>query len=147
MKPSTRFIKKTLTAAMILLMAAVSIIPEASAAKVIGNVHVLLTEQGEIRPVNGTAYLLIQSKENKLWGVYNTSGERLMADVMQNPQYVAYTCFSDQKPEPPQEKKSKKNKKEDNYSGLFQATYSENGVVADTLNNKALAAIQGRFYI
>ena len=145
MKPSTRFIKKTLTAAMILLMAAVSIIPEASAAKVVGNIHVLLTEQGEIRPVDGTTYLLIQSKENKLWGVYNTSGERLMADVMQNPQYVAYTCFSDQKPEPPQEKKSKKNKKEDNYSGLFQATYSDNGAVADTLNNKALAAIQGDF--
>ena len=145
MKPSTQFIKKMLTAAMILLMAAVSIMPEASAAKVVGNVHILLTEQGEIRPVNGTTYLLIQSKENKLWGVYNTSGERLMADVMQNPQYVAFTCFSDQKPEPPQEKKSKKNKKEDNYSGLFQATYSENGVAADTLNNKALAAIQGDF--
>ena len=83
MKHSPGFIKKTLTAAMILFMAAVSIIPQASAInKVVGKVRVILTEQGEIRPVDGTTYLLVQSKENKLWGVYNTSGERLADDVM-----------------------------------------------------------------
>ena len=149
MRSSHLYLKKSLIAAMILVMAAVGCIPEASAAnKVVGKINIILADQGEIKPVDGTNYLLIQSKENKLWGVYNTDGERLMDAIMENPEYVAYTCFSDQKTEV-QTKKSKnnqKNNKQDNYNGLYQVTYV-NGepVQTDQFNQKALVAIQGNF--
>ena len=149
MRSSHLYLKKSMIAAMILVMAAVGCIREASATnKAVGKINIILADQGEIKPVDGTNYLLIQSKENKLWGVYNTDGERLMDDIMENPEYVAYTCFSDQKTEV-QTKKSKnnqKNNKQDNYNGLYQVTYV-NGepVQTDQFNKKALVAIQGNF--
>ena len=60
-------------------------------------IQVILDGMGEMRPIPRTPYLLVRSTENGLWGVYDTSGERRMEDLMHDPSYVGYGCFSDQR--------------------------------------------------
>lgn len=100
-------------------------------------IQVILDGMGEMRPIPHTPYLLVRSTENGLWGVYDTSGERRMEDLMHDPSYVGYGCFSDQRLSGPEDPK-------DPYEGLFAVEYSDEPVI-DTVNDQALAVIQGSF--
>ncbi len=80
-----------------LLVALLFIIPKAHAAKFEVKIKTILENMGEIIPVNQTNYLMIQSKKNGLYGVYDTDGNKLMKHAMHNAKYIAYGCFEDVK--------------------------------------------------
>lgn len=53
----------------------------------------ILTGMSAIKPVNCTHYLLVQSPDTQLWGVYDTSGELIIHCVFPALAYGEYDCF------------------------------------------------------
>ena len=56
-------------------------------------VRELLTEMGELVPVQNTPYLLAKERKGTKWGVYNTDGEELIPYSYVSLSYLSCNCF------------------------------------------------------
>ncbi len=57
--------------------------------------EVLLDKYGQMVPVPQTHYILVQSTQTKLWGVFDTDGRQLMEYCMRSPEHAGSGCFTD----------------------------------------------------
>ena len=80
-------------AAAALALALLMILP----AQALGDIEVryLLQGMGALAPVPGTQYLLAQEQGGDLWGVYNTSGDKLINCQFDRLTYLNHGWFQD----------------------------------------------------